>query len=352
MQSTDTGINQENLTDEQLIEKYREFINNVTQHSAVIDKFELINNKITKTETEIMATVNQSLTFDKAYTEVYDDYYQKIRLFLFTNGYKSTYDLEENDIWLLGWLLNSKEQFEVWDARPNDMIISPSRSNVLNKTDFLIIQDYLDDLIQQTLRRAVLNQKDAGEFGFHIMRGLRFNISDKVNVTNCTDGRLFCPCLPNVRYAKTEYCDKNNNSLKLILGKEGFKSASEAKAAHRAEAAKPSSTSSPSSNSSVKTITLPTSLTSTLTSKGQGALNTAKDSLSTLKSKFKKPKSLQKTYSVPALTPFTAMLSFEKNYDQEIDIQSFLKAFKVIMEEYVRDVLLKDEPKDDENGNS
>jgi hypothetical protein len=314
----DTGqnSNSSNSTQTQnmsIDDKYRVYTKGVMDKEDELRVFVTQKQEMKELSTKLADSIAGSLEFSDTINGVHETLKDIVMNHLYKQGYKDIYRVEEQHIWLLGWLLFSKQQFESWQVRPKDMISDPSYLSTLNHTDFMIINDYLDDLIREARLRGVGNDFDNSRFAFHIMRGMKFNITDIKNVTNCTNKLLSCPCPPDMDPKDPTYCDNKTNTAK------------------------------PSSTNTTKRI-LQTASKGPATSPDPFAEK--KSDSDPLTQANKKPE-LNFGTAVRVITPFTTIQSFEANYKQEKDIKGFVVAYKTIMAQYLKKELLGPLPSPD-----
>lgn len=322
---------------ETMYDQYKNFV------MSMIELDPVINTSIEELDTfsSLQADVEQGIDNNFQFSDAIEDLRNElietyIMNYLFVNEYKEVYKVEEQNIWLLGWLLYSREMFDDWSTRPKDMVSSPRILRNINATDFQMLNDYLDDLIEEVTKRALFRDIDNARFGFQIYRGLRFNVTDMSNVTNCTNKELYCPCPEKRDPMDHSYCDPLPKTESLKKPNDTAKSSARIL----------------SSVMSVGHVATNTSNTINTTSNEANTSNSA-----TLAQPVKTNKTVastnpfkkgnenltqydEKVEIVPALTPYSAISSLEKSLSTEKDILGFILAYKFIMRNYLFDELL------------
>jgi hypothetical protein len=307
------------LTQAELVQMYKSFINLTKELDPALNTSLEQLNKFSFLQQSFTDGIGNNFDFSDAIMDLRDELQEMIMNYLFENNYKDVYKVEEQHIWMLGWLLYSKDQFDSWSIRPKDMISSARALSSINKTDFVILNDYLEDLIKEVAQRAIFKDIDNSRFGFHILRGLRFNITAIENVTNCTNKELYCPCPEERDPMNHTYCDP-------LPKKKSSKSSGDKRI--------------------LATVNLEDNV-------AQGPSNTAKDGEPAKSSgsgpganPYKKNEdnstSLfeEKEEEEPVQTPYTAITSLQSSLSGEKDITSFILAFRFIMRNYLYDELL------------
>lgn len=318
-QSNATAISIDYHEKAALYEKYKAYIMGMIEADPLmrlsmkqLDEFQNLQESFTQ-------GIDNNFQFSEAINDLRGELREKIMNFLFANNYKEVYKVEEQNLWLLGWLLFSQEQFADWSTRPKDMISLPQNLYKINGSDFTMVSNYLEELVQEVTKRTLFQDIDNARFGFLIYRGLKYNITDITNVTNCTNKQLKCPCPVERDPMDHSYCDplpktqtlKQNGTRLRVL-------------------ATVTLTQAPAANASNNTTTT-----------GPVKSNASNPASSPFK---KSDEDLnrydEKIEIAPVFTPFTAITNLEANLKTEKDIVGFILAYKFIMRTFLQDELL------------
>lgn len=321
------------------VETYQTYVGQIKDNQATVDQLNSTLNDFSDAEKEFLAAIANNYKFADTIHGLRSEYEVAILSYLYMNGLMEAYEVDEQHIWLLGWLLTSKEQFRSWMKRPKDVISSLDQLQKVNKTEISILNDYLDDLIDQVIQRVVYNKIDNAAFGFHIYRGLVFNITDITNVTNCTNKELHCPCSPNRDPNDHNYCEPVLNTTNSTNHQP---SASNSSRRLLTDAANHTNGSAPTANSTANhNSTGNHSGNSTAKDMPQAAAGVPKKSSNPFKGTKKVDLMAQKDQNDEffVLTPYTVFCNLKTKFVGEKDIAGFLTAFKFIMTQYLYDEL-------------
>ena len=323
------------LNQHDYVDMYKKYAAQIKDNKPLVEQLDGSLNDFAASQDNFLDGISNNYHFSDVIDDLRSEYEERILNFLFENNLMEAYEVDEQHLWLLGWLLESKDQFLSWLKTPKDQISSLSQLSKVNKTELSILNDYLDDLIDEVVEREIRNKVDNARFAFHIYRGLKFNITDITNVTNCTNKEVHCPCEPGRDPANHTYCDLVPNTTNQTTNPTDQNKTSITKRILATNT----------TNNTSNTSATNKSLNTTAQNDSKPAANDLPVAAAGVPKKQASPfKSTKRVSLVPdeaivdeffVLTPYTVLCNLQIKLVNEKGIAGFLTAFKFIMSQYL-----------------